>query len=161
MSMSGESSNAELGDYRVTLWGRRALLEPVTQAVLQTPDDPGSLGWLRVLLDLVEEQGLSWREHADPASGYPFRDHEDGMPPVPLTESRARKPVVLLGHSPFADRSNLLLDFKGTSQVNLLLQVVAERVPGVDVNVRFVAGDTAYEWDFKRGKIQRSSSRGL
>ncbi|WP_315070317.1 hypothetical protein [uncultured Microbacterium sp.] len=160
MEVSSELSSGE-GDYNVTIWGRRAFIEPLSRSVSEAPDDVGGLGWLQVLLDLVEQQGLQWREHGDPASGYPFSNHEDGMPPVRLSKLRATKPDVRLGHSPFTDRSNLSLAFKGTTDVNILLEVVAGRVPGVDMTIRTVADSTAYVWRYHLGKLESSESRGL
>lgn len=148
--------------YDVTFWGTRAVLEPLSRTISEAPVDVDGLGWLRILLDLVEQQGLQWREHADPASGYPFREHEDGMPPVPLANLRATTPELMLGHSPFADRSNLSLAFRGTQDVGILLQVVAERVPAfADVQIELIANSTAYEWQYRGGECVRSESRGL
>ncbi|WP_168627936.1 hypothetical protein [Cryobacterium sp. BB307] len=136
----------------VTFWGPRAFLEPLSRSIAVAQDDVDGVGWLQVLLDLVEQQGLQWREHPDPASGYPFRDHEDRMPPVPLSKLRATKPEQILGHSPFADRSNLCLAFRSTKDVGLLLQVVAERVPGfADVRIKLIANGSVYDWTYRGG----------
>ncbi|WP_458040355.1 MULTISPECIES: hypothetical protein [Bacteria] len=148
--------------YEITFWGPRAVLEPLSTTIGEAPDEVDGVGWLRVLLELVEQQGLQWREHIDPESGYPFREHDDGMPPVPLSKLRAAKPEQMLGHSPFGDRSNLTLAFRGSDDVAILLEVVAERVPGfADVQIRLIANGTEYEWKLANGKVALSYARGL
>lgn len=146
----------------VTFWGRRAFLEPLWRRISEAPEVDDGLGWLQVLLDLLEEHGLKWREYPDPASGWPFAEHEDRMPPCPLSKLRAAKPTMLFGHSPFADRSNLCLKFSGTGDVTLLLQVAAERLSGFEnASVRMVEGGTAYEWWCDDGGLRLRSSRGV
>ena len=163
MQASNEPTGREYeAAYDVTFWGRRAFLEPLWQRISETPEVDDSLGWQQVLLDLLEEHGLKWREHPDPASGWPFAVHEDGMPPLPLSKLRAVKPTVLFGHSPFADRSNLGLKFSGTPDVALLLEVVATRVPGfADATVKMVEDSNAYEWWYSGGKVERSANWGV
>ncbi|MFS0854473.1 hypothetical protein [Microbacterium sp. 179-I 3D4 NHS] len=155
-------SERELSNgYDVTIWGRRALVEPLSQLVGEVPARADGLGWLQILVDLIEQQGLRWREHVDPASGYPFLPHEDGMPPVPLSDLRATQVDMMLGHSPFADRSNLSLKFLGTGAVVMLLEVFAGRVPGIDVTIRMATADDRYEWRYNAGELSGSEVRAV
>lgn len=146
----------------MTFWGSRAALESVSLNIDGASKESGGLGWLQILPDLIEHQGLHWREEVDPASGYPFSEHADGMPPVPSSTLRATSPDKMLGHSPFSDRSNLSLAFRGSSEVGILLQVVAERVPAfVDARVDLVHDGGAHQWNYSGGKCVSSRSWSL
>ena len=150
--------------YDLTLWGRRAFLEPISIAIANAHSDTDGLGWLQVLLDLIEQQGLRWREHRDPSSNFPILPHDDGMPPVPRSELRATAPEQMLGHSPYLDRSNLSLSFRGTGEVGVLIEVLIKRVPGIaDAEVKLIEDRTAYVWRYngKEHTYRLAEQRGL
>ena len=148
--------------YDVTFWGRRDFLEPLVLRISEAPGTDHELGWLQVLLDLLEEHDLKWREYPDPGSGWPFAVHKDGMPPVPLSELRATKPVVSFGHSPFTDRSNLGLKFSSTQAVGILLEVVVTRVPGfANAEINLTTDDARYQWWSNDGNLELRFARAV